>query len=295
MQSKPLVTVICMCYNHSEFVIESLNSVLNQNYSNIELIIADDASTDNSKFVIERWLLQHPQIPFITNSKNLGNNKTFNNAFKLSKGEFIIDLAADDILLPNCIEKQLTAFLDPTYQNIGMVYGNAELISCDKKPLEYHYPVNEFKKASPCPPSGDIYSSVIGYRQYICSVSAMLKRETFIALNGFDETLAFEDLDYWFRCSRSYDIVFIDEILVQKRVIQNSLGSVFRKRMNSHTNKLNHTIYLIIKKAIVMNKTKEENKELLHRIHIEMDKAVRTLNLPLLVRYIPLELKMRFS
>ncbi|MCG9793648.1 glycosyltransferase family 2 protein [Flavobacterium algicola] len=295
MQSKPLVTVICMCYNHSEFVIESLNSVLDQNYSNIELIIADDASTDDSKFVIEKWLLQHPQIPFIINSKNLGNNKTFNNAFKLSEGEYIIDLAADDILLPNCIEKQLTAFLSPTCQNIGMVYGNAELISCDKKHLEYYYPVNEFKKASSCPPSGDIYSSVIGYRQYICSVSSMLKRETFIALDGYDDTLAFEDLDYWFRCARNYNIVFIDEILVQKRVVQNSLGSMFRRRMNPHTNKLNHSIYLIVKKAIVMNKTKEEDKELLHRIHIEMDKAVRTLNLPLLIQYISLELKMRFS
>ncbi|WP_418263283.1 glycosyltransferase family 2 protein [Flavobacterium faecale] len=295
MSSKPLISVICLCYNHSKYVIESLNSVIDQTYDNIELIIADDCSTDNSTKVIKEWLLKYPTVQFVENSKNLGNNKTFNNAFALSRGEYIIDLAADDVLLPNCIEKQLKSFQNSDYKNIGIVYGNAEIISEQGDHQSYYYPTNELKKATPCPPSGDIYLSVIGQRNYICSVSSMLKREPFIALKGYDEDLAFEDLDYWFRCSRKYNIVFIDEILIKKRVIQNSLGSVFYRKMNSYTNKINHSVFLIIKKAIVMNQTKEENKELLYRIHIEMDKAIRTMNLPLLLRYIPLELKMRFS
>ncbi|MCW2120587.1 glycosyltransferase family 2 protein [Flavobacterium sp. 7A] len=295
MQSKPLVTVICMCYNHSAYVIESLNSVLNQTYPNIELIIADDASIDNSKDIIENWLMQYPEIPFVSNLENIGNNKTFNKAFMLSKGDYFIDLAADDVLTPDCIEKQINTFLSSEYENIGMVYGNAELISIDGNHLSYYYNIDAAYKATPPPPSGDIYCSVIGYRNYICSVSSMLKRETFIALNGYDEKLAFEDMDYWFRCSRDYNIVFIDAILVKKRVIPNSLGRVFYKKLNPFTNKLNHTVLLVIKKAVKMNKTKEENRELLNRIYLEMDKAMRTLNLPLLLKYIPMAFKMRFS
>ena len=64
MQNTPLVSVICLCYNHEKFVVESLNSVLNQSYSNIELLIADDCSTDNSVLVIEDWLKNHPNIIF---------------------------------------------------------------------------------------------------------------------------------------------------------------------------------------------------------------------------------------
>ena len=115
MQEKPLVTIICLSYNHEKFVIESLNSVINQNYAPIELLIVDDFSTDNSKVVIENWLVQHPQVLFIVNTTNLGNTKSFNNVLKLAKGDYIIDLAADDVLLPNGIEMQVNAFQKSAY------------------------------------------------------------------------------------------------------------------------------------------------------------------------------------
>jgi glycosyltransferase involved in cell wall biosynthesis len=56
MSQYPLVTVICLCYNHADYVIESLNSVINQDYKNIELIILDDCSKDDSVIIIESWL-----------------------------------------------------------------------------------------------------------------------------------------------------------------------------------------------------------------------------------------------
>ena len=71
MHNKPLVTVICLCYNHAAFIVEALDSVLNQTHSNVELIIADDFSTDNSVDVIENWLKNHPNISFFANKVNL--------------------------------------------------------------------------------------------------------------------------------------------------------------------------------------------------------------------------------
>ena len=80
MQENPLVTIICLSYNHEKFVVETLNSVVNQNYSPIELIIVDDYSTDATKSIIEDWLLSHSDVRFIANEVNLGNTKSFNNA-----------------------------------------------------------------------------------------------------------------------------------------------------------------------------------------------------------------------
>ena len=64
MQNFPLVSVICLSYNHKAYVVEALNSVINQTYPNIELLIADDCSSDNSIGVIKDWVKNHPEVHF---------------------------------------------------------------------------------------------------------------------------------------------------------------------------------------------------------------------------------------
>ena len=118
MQNFPLVSVICLSYNHEAYVVEALNSVINQTYPNVELLIADDCSKDNSVAVINDWLKEHSNVHFIANEINLGSNKTFNQLAKIAKGEYIIDLAADDVLFPNCIEKQIATFQNSKYKNL---------------------------------------------------------------------------------------------------------------------------------------------------------------------------------
>ncbi|WP_244307406.1 glycosyltransferase family 2 protein [Flavobacterium fluviatile] len=295
MQNLPLVSIICLCYNHEKFVIESLNSVLNQTYKNIELIIADDCSSDNSKQIIQNWLKNHPNITFLSNEKNLGNTKTFNKTLLLAKGEYIIDLAADDILLPNCVDKQIMAFLNSNQINLGIVYGNAEIISENNAHLSYYYAINNQNKVITKPASSDIYIAMLNQSSKICSVSSMVKRTVFDQLNGYDENLFYEDLDFWIRASRIYNFEFIDSVLIKKREVENSLGSQFYKKNNSKTKKINHSSYLVIKKAIALNKNRTENKALLKRMHYEMDKALKTFDYLLFLKYIPLELKLRFS
>ena len=63
--SAPLVTVICICYNHARFVKEALDSVVNQTYGNIELIVIDDGSTDGSGKVIKQWIASHPKTTLL--------------------------------------------------------------------------------------------------------------------------------------------------------------------------------------------------------------------------------------
>lgn len=294
MQNLPLVSVICLCYNHEKFVVESLNSVFNQSYKNIELIIADDFSDDASKRTIENWIKDYPYVIFIANESNLGNTKTFNNALQFAKGDYIIDLATDDVLLPNCIEKQVNTFLNSEQTKLGIVYGNAAIISENNKHLRYYYEVDAEKKALIKPASGDIYMAMLNQSSMICSVSSMVKRDVLEELKGYDENLAYEDLDLWIRTSRNYNFEFIDAILVQKREVENSLGNQFYKKFNRRTREINHSSFLVIKKAITLNKTKNENKALLKRLHYEMTKAYKTFDIWLFIKYIPLEIKLRF-
>lgn len=293
MQDNPLVTIICLCYNQEEYVLESLFSVVNQNYAAVELIIVDDCSSDNSKAVIENWLHDFPKIQFIANEVNLGSTKSFNKALKKANGEFIIDLAADDILVPNCVTSQINAFKNTTYKNLAVVYGNAELISEKGIFKSYYFPVDHFKKVLKPRVTGDIYESVLSGGDCMCSVSSMVKKSAFDHLNGYDETLSYEDLDLWIRTSRIYDFDFIDEILIQKRTVDNSLGTHFYMKNDARARKINQSTYLILKNAIRLNKTKKEDKALLKRIHFEIILNNKTANYTLLLKYILLEIKLR--
>jgi len=290
MQNNPLVTVICLCYNQEAYVIECLNSVINQSYSNIELIIVDDFSTDNSKKTIRTWLQNHPEIQFIANEINLGITKSFNKALQLSNGEYTIDLAADDVLLPNCVMTQVNTFKNSSFKNLGVVYGNAELIG-EKGSLDsYYFPVNEQKKVIQKRITGDIYKNVISDFNSMCSVSAMIKKSVLEHLGGYDESLAYEDLDFWIRASRIYEFDFIDELLVQKRIASNSLGTAFYKNNDAIAKKINQSTYLILKKGINLNRSKQEDLAIQKRVHNEIIHCLKSKNYSLLLKNLELRI-----
>ena len=289
MQNFPLVSVICLSYNHEAYVVEALNSVINQTYPNLELLIADDCSDDNSIGVIKDWVKNHPEVHFSTNEKNLGNTKTFNQLAKIAKGEFIIDLAADDLLVPNCIEKQVTTFQNSKNKNLGIVYGN--LIEID----ENGNFLNNYYNEEDRPESGDIYKMVIGRTTKICSVSSMIKKSVLEKLGYYDEDLAYEDLDLWIRTSRDFEFEYIPEILAKKRIVSDSLSSHFLIENNARAKKLNESTLKILVKAYHLNKTKDEHKALLGRIRFEMYKLIKVKHFKLLFKLFLLEIKVRLK
>lgn len=274
MQEDVWVTVVCSCYNHSSFVTESLKSVLNQSHKYIQLIVIDDFSTDNSVAVIEDFIKEYPEIIFIKNTTNLGLTKSFNHAMQLAKGIFFIDLAADDILLSNCIEIQLKTFQNSPFENLAIVYGNAELISEKETHISYYFEVDSQNKTIEKRQSGDIYAEIISNKTVICSVSSMVKKSVFDELKGYDENLSYEDYDFWIRVSRNHSIEFLDSILIQKRILPNSLHANFFKSKNKH----GYSTQQILTKAFKLNRNKKENQNLLGRIFLEIKIALKTKN-----------------
>jgi glycosyltransferase involved in cell wall biosynthesis len=281
-----------MNYNHSEFVIECLNSIKNQTYPSIEIIIIDDFSSDDSVKVITHWLETNQAVAFIKNDKNIGNTKTFNKALNLAKGDYIIDLAADDVLNIKCVELQIEKFQNSDYKNLGIVYGNAELIDERGNHSSYYFPVDENLKLIKKRTSGDEYLRILaGGGASMCAVSSMIKKEVYDKLNGYDESLFYEDLDFWIRASRIYEFDFIDAPIVQKRIVENSHGTKFYKKKHE----INLSTLIILKKALALNKTSEEHRALMKRVHFEILLNLKNSHYSLVLKYIYLEILVRFK
>ncbi|WP_434036727.1 glycosyltransferase [Formosa sp. 4Alg 33] len=270
MPRNPLVTIICLCYNHAEFLIESLNSTKNQTYGPIQVIICDDFSQDNSVDLIKDWIKNH-DAQFIENKTNLGNTKTFNNALRYAKGEYIVDLATDDILLPNSVESQVSKFQTSKYKNLGVVFSNIERVDAKGDHISFFYELNEDGTAKEKPETGDIYCRLL-HSFYLSATSMLIKTDVLKALGGYDENLAYEDVDFWFRSSRIYEYDYVDKVLVKKRILSNSLSSNFKRRDRINLGK---STYLICKKAFYLNTSKEEHKSLQNRVIYELRLALK--------------------
>lgn len=277
MSQNQKVTIICSCFNHEKYVVECLESVCNQTYPNIQIIVIDDCSNDNSVSVIEEFIIKKSDIIFIKNPKNLGITKSVTKAMHFVEGDFFIDLAADDILMPRCVELLLHKFQNSTYPNLALVYGNAEEITENGEHLKFYFETDSNKKLIHNRPTGNIYKNVISPVTTICSVSALYKKTIFDNLGGYNENYAYEDLDYWIRASRSFNIDFLDEIVVKKRILSSSLHSSFVKKHSF----IGKSTYLIFKNASKLNQTKEENKFLSQSVFYELKKSVKAIDLGL--------------
>lgn len=220
---KPWVTVICICYNHEDHIDQSLRSVVEQRYPNVELIVINNGSTDQSAAHIERFIQQSPFVQFINNPTNLGLNRAFNQGLKLARGRYIIDLSADDLLLPDRIAHQVDLFerLSGPY---AVVFSNAAYIDAQGSETAVHYPVDSRGRALGKVPSGDVFQRVLE-SYFICTPTMMMRRDVLNELGGYDETLAYEDFDFWVRSSRLYWYAYLDEVLTLKRQLPNSLSA----------------------------------------------------------------------
>ena len=254
------VTIICTCYNQQSFVKECLESVVNQTHSNIQLIVIDNGSSDNSRREIQRFVNLHPEIVFIPNINNAGLCAAFNQGLGMARGKYVIDLSADDVLLPNRVEKQVEAFekLPPNY---GVVFSNSAYIDEKGKHIGYHYALNRYHKASSKIPSGNVYKEILR-RYFICTPTIMMRKSVLMRLGGYDESLSYEDFDFFVRSASSYQYHYIDEVLTNKRVVSGSLGSEFYAIGNSMLS----SSWVVCNKAYDLNHSQEEYDILANRI-----------------------------
>ena len=275
MKPSSLVTVICLCYNHAKFVKEAIESVFNQTHSNIQLIVVDDASSDNSVEVIRQLVAKHTSIDFHPLQKNQGNCKAFNHGLAHAKGDYIIDLAADDVLLPARIETGVQK-LQQVGKEYGVHFSDAELISETGDHLSWHSDRFPHKTI----PQGDIYKELIS-RYFICPPTMMYTREAINDLTGYDESLTYEDFDFLIRSSRKFKYAYSPVPLVKKRITTHAMAKGQFKLFSKYS----RSTLIVCEKILGLNKTQEEKKALTIRIFYELRLNLRLLNFGIVVKY----------
>ena len=273
--SGPVVTVICICYNQARFVKEAIDSVLAQTYPNVQLVIVDDASTDNSVEVVRKCLRDFPAIKFLPLPINSGNCKAFNSGLAHAEGKYVIDLAADDVLLPERVTEGVAA-LEEAGDSYGVSFSDACWMAADGKPL--------FKHSDKFPhdtiPQGDVYKYLIS-RFFICSPTMMFKASVIRSLGGYDESLRYEDFDFWIRSSRNFFYCYTPRVLVKKRVVKDSMSQRQFRLLSPQL----RTTYRVCEKILALNRFVDEQRALSKRILYEMRVCLKLLHLPLVISY----------
>lgn len=123
--NSPLVSVLMPAYNAEKYIGEAIESILNQSYKNLELIIIDDCSIDNTWNVIQEYSKKDKRIQLVKNRNNLKLSKTLNKGINLARGIFIARMDADDVSLPKRLELQVNYLLKNT--EVGIVGGVMEI------------------------------------------------------------------------------------------------------------------------------------------------------------------------
>lgn len=226
MNKSPLVSIVAVCFNHAKFLYETLDSILNQTYKNIQLIIIDDCSSDDSVQKIEEWIAVNNVIcEFIAQKENKGLCANLNEGLLLSKGEFYQSIACDDVLKPQKIEMQV-AFFQKSSSEVKVVCSNFETIDSKGDCISKTYFKPDFKF------SKDVFTSLLTnnntYNILVHSPTVLIRRSVFESVGVYHENLKQEDFYMWLMISREYSIDFLNEVLVSYRVLSTSLSKQFK-------------------------------------------------------------------
>jgi glycosyltransferase involved in cell wall biosynthesis len=210
----PLVTVVICTYNGEAFLEKTLRSVLGQTYSNFEVVIVDDGSTDGTTEIIGRFSRENNCVrPFFRINCGLPASRNF--AFTQARGQWIAIIDQDDLCYPSRLSRQLE--IASAYPSAGLIFCNTHYINEDDDVIGEH--MSGFKL-----PEGFIRKNLasnllLGQGCYIDSESCFIKRETFQRVGLLDESLRFAcDYEYFIRAGFVVDFAYSWEILAAWRI-----------------------------------------------------------------------------
>ncbi len=212
---KPLVSVIIPTFNYGRYLSRAIESVLAQTYTNIEIIVVDDGSTDDTKEIVHKY--NDPMISYIRHEHNYGLSIARNSGIKIAKGDYLAFLDSDDFWLPEKLHLQMEIFRDSP-ASLGLVYTAADVFDeCTGKISKM--PAPSYR--------GQVLSSLLfENRLGGGSSSVLIKRVCFDSVGVFDPSLmVYEDWDMWLRISEGgFLFDYLDKSLVTLTVHPFSLS-----------------------------------------------------------------------
>lgn len=219
----PEISVIMPVYNAEAFLTESIESILNQTFTNFELIILNDKSTDNSLEVISKYQRSDSRIIIVNKDINVGPANLRNEGLKIAKGEFVALMDADDIALPQRFEKQINVLKQNP--EIGLC-GTWFTFFGSQKKLIKHSETPEAIKIS------FLHSCAIG------NPTVMLRKQTLGDLQFENEYVPVEDYDLWSRFLLKTTFYNIPESLLDYRQHKNNISKTKIDNVNRAVKKV---------------------------------------------------------
>lgn len=222
-ENTPCISVVIPTHNRANLVGRAIKSVLSQTFEDFELIVVDDASSDDTEEVVKQF--QDSRIKYVRHQKNMGAPATRNTGIRIAKGTYIGLLDDDDVWLPTKLEKQTTKFRDVS-SKVGLIYCGLEVKRDDGNGIEaVYYP--EYR--------GDVRIRLLKGTT-IGSPTPLIKAECFQKVGVFDESLkSCQDWDMWKRISEHYEFDFVPEVLARMYLHGNQISSDFSSMIPGRT------------------------------------------------------------
>ena len=222
----PTVSVTIISYNQGQYLRQALDSALGQTFQDYEIVVSDDASTDDSSRILREYVERHPGcIVSILNAKNGGLAENRHRAIQACRGEFVAWLDADDLWSPQKLERQVALMRsDPL---CVLSYHNMQLLKGEERMPDVHV-------RPPMPFKDDSYRTLLEMENYIASSSVMFRASARKQLGyHFDEGPTFSDYHFFVRFARLGALRYLDETLGCYRRHGVSATSTTTRNINS--------------------------------------------------------------
>lgn len=207
----PFFSVVIPTYNRASLIIDSIKTVIAQEYQNFEIIVVDDGSTDNTEEVIKTF--NHPKITY-HKKKNEERAVARNTGTQLAKGDYVIFFDSDDYLLPNHLSEAVK--LVKKHNNPEMMYLPYNIMDVDKNILKEHYI-----------PAGTDFNKKLINGNYLSCNGVLLRRDVALQhpFNPTRDLSASEDYDLWLRLAARYKIYYSN--VITSTLLNHDARSVF--------------------------------------------------------------------
>ena len=198
---KPLVSIITPSYNQGKYIRQTIESVLSQDYANIEYIIVDGGSTDNTLDVIHDY---EGKLTYISEKDN-GQSDAINKGFKMAQGDIVAWLNSDDVYEPGCVTRAVEEF--EKNPKLGLVYGDGYIIDDAGEKIKVFEYTQEFD-----------YWKLVNFWDYIMQPATFFRREELQKAGYLDVNLHYcMDWDLWIKLAAISEVKYIPELLACSR------------------------------------------------------------------------------
>ncbi|AHM61784.1 glycosyltransferase [Flammeovirgaceae bacterium 311] len=245
----PLVSIVVVTYNSAEFVIETLESCKVQTYQNIELIITDDGSADDTVSICKKWVSENKSrfsnAEVVTVVKNTGISANCNRGVSSANGEWIKTIAGDDALMPDCIKDNL-AYINEN-PDAQVIHSKRHDYQGDFQEQNF---IEEYTVEHHPFGSSHITASkqfeILLRQVYVSAPTIFIKKSLLIEMKGFDESIPMiEDWPLWLRItSAGYKIHYLNKATIKYRLHAASVSSTqHQTRLISKLEERKHIVY----------------------------------------------------